>query len=250
MVPILWTVDTSSFDAALGTWPVHSTVRCPEAPPDELHVLGVAVVVYSRKQATMAWGHASLRTLACVGGQVVDREYETYRLSAWNEAQLRREHAGEPFLEGDWLRTQRGALVLFRNEDPVDQAWYAHAQRRNREIYELWLDVPQEELDAVVRAAEAWHADQLVRMRAGTPLDERYLPWSRNCTTVLQRLVPPALQPGSALPFAWLRALEAGAERRVLYPSAHLLRRWSDAPPAETPRPRPLFRRDGAGAAE
>jgi hypothetical protein len=249
----VWTVDLDSLGAAQGTWPVHAEVRCPEAPPgapvldgEPIVALGVAAVFYSRKQGTMAWGHASLRTLYCRGGAVVDREFETYRLSAWNEEQLRYEHAGEPFLDDPWLRTQRGALVLFRNDDPVDRAFYAEAQAHNREIYELWLDLPQDELDAIVLAAEGWRARQLADLRAHVPQTERYVPWTTNCTSVL-RLLPDELEPSSALPFAWLRALEDDARARVLHPSVHLLRTWDGDPPAETERRHPIFR-SGSGS--
>ena len=243
-----WTVDLDSLGAREGTWPVHASVACPSAPADAplldgepLVTLGVAVVVYSRKQATMAWGHASLRTLYCHGGRLVDREFETYRLSAWNEVQLRHEHAGEAFLDDPWLRTQRGSLVLFRNDEPVDGAFYAEAQSHNREIYELWLELDQADLDGIVLAAEGWRARQLEDLRARVPFEGRYVPWTTNCTAVL-RLIPEELHPSSALPFRWLRALEDDARERVLHPSVHLVTRWDGDPPAETSRPRPLFR--------
>ncbi len=248
-----WTVDAVSLDAP-GSWPVTTHTRCPEPAPDAprlggrpLTTLGVAAVIYSRKQATMAWGHASLRATYCLGDEVVDVEYESYRLSAWNEAQLRHEHAGEAFLEGDWIRGQRGALVLFRNRDPVDGGWFADAQRHNREIYELWLDLDQAELDRIVLEADAAYEAQRERLRARQDLPMRYRALSTNCTWVLQRWLPDALTDGEDphLPFAWLRALEPSAARQVLHPSVHLVRRWGELPD-QVDKPSPVFRRGRA----
>ena len=234
-----WTVDTSS----------RTTARCPEPRAGArllggrpLHTLGVAAVVYSRKQGTMAWGHASLRATYCLGEELVDVEYESYRMSSWNDAQLRHEHAGEPFLKGDWLHTQRGSLVLFRNRDPVDAGWFADAQRHNREIYELWLDLPREELDRIVIEADAWYEEQLAGLRAGRDLPLPYRPLSTNCTYVLQALLPAELTGGRDphLPFAWLRLLEETAKLRIVRPSAHLSGRWGQG--QQVRRPRPILR--------
>lgn len=240
-----WRVDGTSLAANLGRWPVHAALAETCAAGDR--TVGVAIVVYSRKQGTMAWGHASLRTVRCVGGAVVDREYETYRMSAWNERLFREAHAGEAFLDGDYLKSQRGALVLFRNADPVDGGWFADAERHNREIYELWLPLPTETLDAIGRAADAWYDAQLVTLRARAPLPERYRALSTNCTTVLARLVgpPDGRDRGPVLPFAWLRATEADT-LRVLHPSHALVQRWSGLPEHVDARPRPIWRRRGA----
>lgn len=237
----LWTVDPSAFVLEPGAWAVRSSVECPADA-----VLGVAVVVYSRKQLTMAWGHSSVRIRTCADGVPVDREYETYRLGRWNRRMLALEHAGEAFLQDEaYLDRQRGALVLFRTPDPVDAGWYAEAQDRNREIYELWLELPPAELDAIHAAAEGWYADQRAALRARRDLTERYVPWTVNCTTVLKRLVPPRLQVASALPFRWLRALEEGGGARVLHPSRHLWHTWRGVAPEVTTRPRPVFRARG-----
>jgi hypothetical protein len=217
---------------------VTAAVSCGDAPD---RVLGAAMVVSSRKGGTLVWGHASLRIVACVDGAVSDLEYETYRLGEWNEDLLRREHAGEPWVDGPYLATQRGALVLFRNVHPVDAGWFGDLARENRELWEVWLDLPPDALSALSVAADQWYRAQRETFRANGDLPERYVPWRRNCTAVLRDLLP-ALEPGSALPFAWLRALEGDAALRVVHPSLHLLHQL----PADVhaiPRRRVTFRR-------
>jgi hypothetical protein len=238
MLPV-YLVDASPMVVADGVWPVTATVSCPDAPGER--VLGVAVVISSRKGGTLAWGHASLRVVSCVDGAVRDREYETYRLGSWNEALLRREHAGAAFVEGTYLSSQRGALVLFRNEHPVDHGWWRDLAHENRELWEVWLDLSPDELLGIARAADAWYATQRATMDAGLPLPERYVPWRRNCTAVLRDLLP-ALDPGSALPFRWLRAIEDEAALRVVHPSLHT---WHVIGPGvdAVPRRRTWFRR-------
>ena len=48
--------------------------RCTSRPDGA--VLGTAIVVYGRKAGISAWGHASVRFLACEGGRLVDEEVE------------------------------------------------------------------------------------------------------------------------------------------------------------------------------
>ncbi|MEM6925866.1 MAG: hypothetical protein AAF602_02970 [Myxococcota bacterium] len=249
-----WVVDGTSLAAVRGQEPVSTHLACPEAPPNgprlhdrALRTLGAAVVAYSKKQGTMTWGHASLRVVYCLDEALVDAEYEAYRLSGWNERQLRDEHAGEGFAEGPWLTAQRGGLVLFRNPDPVDGGWYAEAQAANREIYEVWLDLTADELDEVTLAIESRYAAQLHDLRAREPLARRYVAWSDNCTSVFEAL-PARLRDDTGTPitpFALVRRLQAGGWVRgaVLYPSHHLVRRWSGELPAESRRRHPVFRR-------
>ncbi len=235
-----WTVDATSFDAAATK---SSAVPCA-SDNGEPTTLAVALVVYSRKQITMAWGHSSLRIVRCVAGEVVDQEYETYRLGRWNESLLVEAHAGEDFASDPaYLRTQRGSLVLFRNDDPVDAGWYRDAQGSNREIYELWLDLPPDALRAVAARAEDWYDTQLHTLRSREALGSAYVPWTRNCTTVLKQILPAGVHVDSALPFAWLRAHEAQAAGRVLHPSSHLWQRWRGQPPDTTHRLHPILRR-------
>jgi hypothetical protein len=236
-----WRVDGSSLSLNAGRWVVGGAVDCP---PDGVHGLGVAVVVYSRKQATMAWGHSSLRTVSCRDGELHDAEYETYRFSAWNERMFRLEHAGEAFLTEDLLQRHRGSLVLFRNTDPVDRGWFGDAQAHNREIYELWVDLPPETLAQIALAADRWYEEQRQLLRAGEPTPQRYRALSTNCTTVLHRLLAEPLQltEPPSMPFGWLRLLEDRASLRVLHPSHALVRRWGQLPEQIVQRPHPLLR--------
>lgn len=245
-----WQVDGTSLAVHYGQKPVQTTVDCPPPAPDAallrgepLTTLGVAVVAYSKKQGTMTWGHGSLRALFCEGDELHDVEYEVYRLSAWNEALLREEHEGEPFAEGPWLTSQRGAKVLFRNRWTVDGGWFATNQSSNREIYELWLGWPPESLDAVViRAESAWEA-QRERLRAEEALPERYDPIANNCTAVYYDFLGDDVVPGAPItPFAWVRKLEGDAVLRVLHPSHHLVNQWRGHLPVEVDKPAPLIR--------
>jgi hypothetical protein len=233
-----WRVDGTSLSLNAGRWPMRRAATCSGGGGSR--TLGVALVVYSRKQATMSWGHASLRVVRCVDGVLGDAEYETYRLSRWNERLFREEHAGEAFLDGPYLGSQRGALVLFRNPDPVDAGWYGDAQGRNREIYELWLDRTPQQLDAIARGAERWYEEQRATLRAEAPLPEQYRALSTNCTAVFQRLLGEEEPP--VMPFAWLRRMEGRARLKVLRPSHALVRRWGGVPAGPVERPRPLLR--------
>jgi len=241
-----WVVDPTSLSSRVGAWPVHQTVSCPPVSPDaptlrgqRLHTLGVAAVVYSRKQFTMGWGHASLRALLCLDGELVDVEYEAYRLGPGNMHEVERVLAGESVLgDADYLRRERGALFRFRNDHPVDGGFYAASHDRNREIYELWLDPARHDLDAMVLRLEAALDDQLERLRSRAPLDGRYRVFSTNCTVPLQETLGHAEW---AMPFRWLRELRDEAVLRVLHPSVHVAGRWSDYPDAVR-RPSPVFR--------
>ena len=247
-----WRVDGTSLKIHYGSAPVRSHVDCgaylrsgPSLHGRALTTLGVAVVAYSKKQGNMTWGHGSLRAVFCLDDELVDAEYEVYRLSGWNEGLLREEHEGEAFAQSEWLETQRGAKVLFRNLDTVDSGWYALSQASNREIYEVWLDLEQGELDAVVTRAETAWIEQRERLRANQPLPERYHPIRRNCTEVYGFL-PSGLVPGAPFtPFAWVRRLLAEGRDldRVMYPSHHFVNRWRGILPAQIERPHPVFRR-------
>lgn len=233
----LWQVDPSPMAAVGGTWPVSLASDCSGS---ELVPLGVAVVIYGRRSGASAYGHASLRVAWCEDGGFHDLEYEVYRLGAWNERMLRAEHAGEAWVE-EAVDEQRGAAVLFRVEHPVDGGWYRESMIDNREIYELWLDLPEERAVRLIREADAWYEGQRASLAAHEPLSPSYVLWSRNCTMVLRRLLP-ELDPGSALPFVWMRALEEDVPLRVMHPSSAVARRWADDWPDRTDRPHPLVR--------
>ncbi len=237
-----WVVDGTSLSAHRGSHPMSRAVDCP--PSAGRHALGVAVVAYSKKQGTMTWGHGSIRAVFCDEGELRDVEYEVYRLSAWNESMLRDEYPAEPWASGEWLSTQRGAAVLFRNVGAIDRGWYASAQKVNREIYEVWLDLSQEEQDAVVEQAEQWWSAQLARLRAETTLTRNYSVFRYNCTAVYEELLPSRLTHETPLtPFAWVRRLEGEALALVLHPSHHLVNRWEGRLPERAGRIRPVFRR-------
>ncbi len=244
-----WQVDPTSLAPTVGAWPVRQALRCPEPSPDDpllrgqrLHTLGVAAVVYSRKQGTMGWGHASVRALTCLDGALHDAEYETYRFGPGNQGEIERVLAGEDVLDDEtYLRSQRGALFHFRNDDPVDGGFFAQSHTANREIYELWLPVDRAEADAMVLQLEAKLDDQLQRLRDRDDLQGRYHWWSTNCTVPLQELLG---HPEWAMPFRWLRELEGEARLRVLHPSVHLASVWGHYPD-RVERPRPVFRRRG-----
>ena len=248
--PYSWTVDATSLNLHRGSEPVESYVSCPDPGTSlaqlrgkPLTTLGVAVVVYSRSHTTMTWGHASLRVIYCLDGEVVDAEFEAYRLSNWNESLLREEHEGEAFAEGPWLTGQRGRLALFRNDRPVDDGWYAEQQAANREIYELWLDLEQGEMDQVVISAEDAHQRQLRLLRARTDLPRRYnAPTRYNCTIVLSEHLPARVAPRNVVfPFAWLRELQPTAVR-VMHPSHYRINQWKGQLPAQAHRPRPFVK--------
>ncbi len=230
-----WWVDASSA-AAPGAWSVRGALPCGEAEG----ALGVAVVVYSKKQGTMAWGHASVRAVGCRDGEPFDHEYETYVVSRGNWPEIERVLAGDPVLADEaYWRAQKGHIFAFRNDDPVDGGFYADSHARNREIYELWLDVTPAEADAMVASLEGVLAEQARRVAAREELLGRYGALSTNCTLPMQQL----LDGDWHLPFRWLRELEDEARLRVLHPSRHLIARWGVVPERVDRRPRPLFRR-------
>ncbi len=237
-----WWVDASSA-LAPGAWSVRHALNCDDNDGTQ----GIAAVVYSRKQGTMAWGHASVRAVGCRDGEPFDHEYETYSVTRGNWPEIERVLAGDPVLEDEgYWRRQRGRVFAFRNDDPVDGGFYADSHARNREIYELWLDVTPEDAESMVDALEARLVDQSRRLQERDDLDGRYGALSTNCTLPLQQL----LGGDWHLPFRWLRELQDGARLRVLHPSRHLLARWDVVPERVERRPRPVLRRGGWVPAE
>lgn len=238
-----WVVDASSTALGMGGWPVRGAIVCAGEARATLHgralrTQGIAVVVYSRKEGTMSWGHASVRAVGCLDDEPFDREYEVYRLGPGNMGEIRRFLAGEDVLQdAAYLRRERGALFRFRNDDPVDGGFFAQSHAHNREIYELWLDLSPSERDDVVLRLEAALDDQLARLRAREPLEGTYGALSTNCTVPLQELLPGDWH----LPFRWLRELEDQAALRVFHPSHHVLAGWTELP-EEVERRRIPFR--------
>ncbi|MFT4627767.1 MAG: hypothetical protein ACI8PZ_006454 [Myxococcota bacterium] len=229
-----WTVDLSSLWENHGAWPVQSAGAglCYGLAHD--HALAIAPVIYAKKGGVSSWGHASIRVLACVAGELHDYEYEAYKFGPDDRARLAEALGPQPFLEDrPYLRSQRGRLLRYRNEHTVDRGWYGDALAHNREIYELWLPLGAEARDAMWHSLDtAWSA-QLDRLHAREPIGEtRYHWWSTNCTLVHQEsLLRSELTDARDLsarqyPFALLRALEGrdGAVQ-VVHPSPDLLAR-------------------------
>ena len=232
-----WVVDASTTELGLGTTPVRAALDCRPFADQPLFTVGVAAVVYSRKQGTMAWGHASVRAIGCRHGLPFDAEYEVYRMGS-NPEEVNRVLEGHPVLgDRDYLRAQRDALFWFRNDDPVDAGFFAQSHAHNREIYELWFDWPRARRDALVVTLEGRLTDQADRLDRREPLDGQYGALSTNCTLPLQQ----ALDTPWHLPFRYLRELAPDAQLRVLHPSHHVLMGWDEVP-TSVARPRPIFR--------
>lgn len=224
-------------------------------------VLGTAVVVYGRRPGPSAWGHISLRFLACEGDRLRDVEFEATRLDSAAVAWFRRLHPGEGWYEAPgFRRRQRDRLVLFRNEDPVDRGVFAAELRKNREVHEAWMPWPAEAAAESLAALDAAYEHQLAQLRAGEPVDRpRYRAMSVNCTMPVREAWaraegrdPTGTPPGSPYPLAWLRQLERDPEvLLVVHPSAHVLasiqeeqgdlKRVKSGAPARSYRP--VFRR-------
>ena len=257
----LWTPDLSSQPLAAARRPVAAAGagRCAGAPDGT--VLGTAIVIYGRKAGLSAWGHASVRFLACEGGALVDEEVELYRFSTRTQARLPERHPGVAFaLDRGTLRRNRGRLYLRIVQDPVDDGHYARELARNREIHELWIPLPPRAAAALRADFHAREAAQLQAFTAGEPIPEgRYVGMGRNCTVPVRDALA-ALQgdPGGeargVYPLRILAAWEAHpGVARVVHPSDHALRRAIDArggrgafaadPGAAVPRVRPMLRR-------
>jgi len=244
-------VDATALHQHLGARPVATGGEGLCGGPDQ--VLGVAAVFYSKKQMTMARGHASMRFLRCVDGAIEDVEFEYYRFSRSTEARLAADMPGEPILDDPaYLRSLRGSLFLNRNLSTVDRGHFGRELARNREIYELWLDVSTiEASDLFAQINDVWLA-QWETMEARRPLTRRYIPITTNCTWHLQELL--GLGP---FPWAGFRALTTEdhvVRAAVLYPSHHLLIGWNRVEGSDSlieslrhgrveARSRPVFRR-------
>ncbi len=193
-------------------------------------VLAAAVVVYGRHHGASAWGHISLRFLACADGALRDVEYEATRLDGAAVAWFARLYPDERWYRAPgFRRLQRDRLILFRNEAPVDRGVYAAELDKNRAIHEAWMDWPVAAMTEALAALDAAHADQMVQLRAGQPVDRpRYRALRANCTAPVRAVQQAAT--GTALhsptPMGWLRRLERDPTVRLaVHPSAHVLAR-------------------------
>jgi hypothetical protein len=256
-----WTLDLGSQPLAAARRPVAQAGLGRCQGESEGAVLGTAIVIYGRKAGLSAWGHASVRFLACEGGSLVDEEVEIYRFSGRTQAKLPERHPSAAFTtDPGTLRRNRGRLYLRIVPDPVDDAQYARELSRNREIHELWLPLEADGAAALRDDFHARAAAQLAAFERGEPIPEgRYVGMGRNCTVPVRNALA-ALggdlggeAPG-VYPLRILRELEQhpGVER-VLHPSAHALRLAIDAAggqdafiaqlPGEMVRPQTIIRR-------
>lgn len=260
-----WILDLGSQGLAAARRPVAQAGQGRCVAEADGTVVGTAIVVYGRKAGFSAWGHASVRFLACESGALVDEEVEVYRFSQRTQDRLSSRHPGADFAEdAATLRRNRGRLYLRIVPDPVDDGHYARELERNREIHELWLPLEPDVAAALRADLHAREAAQLAAFERGEPIPEgRYVGMGRNCTVPV-RDARAALRGdlGGAAPGVYPFRILADLEThpgvvRVLHPSGHALRQaireaggragFVAALPGEMPRPRPLLRRSLAG---
>ena len=231
-------LDLSALDPGASDYPVArlgAHLCGPSAAPDG-SVLAVAIVTYGRRPGRSAWGHTSLRFLACEDGLLRDVEYEYYRMDASIERWFRAGYGDEAWTaDASYLARQHGQLVVVRNERPADGGFYAVELAKNREVIEAWMPWSEPVRAQVYAELEDRHAAQLETLRARTDLDGlRYEPMGTNCTLhIREALAVAAGQPdtlaGSVFPMRNLRALEARPDvTLVLHPSPHVLRQVLD----------------------
>ncbi len=246
-------VDLSSTDPTASNYPVARIGRnlCVEAPSGS--VLAAAIVTYGRRPGRSAWGHTSIRFMACEEGQLHDVEYEYYRMDNSIERWFGKVHEGQDWTtDHRYLRTQRGQLMVVRNERPVDGGFYAVELSKNREVVEAWMPWSPELKDRLYAELSHRYEAQIDRLQQRKPLDGyEYKPMGTNCTLHVREAL--ALEAGadsewlgSVFPMRNLRDLEARDDvRLVLHPSSHVLRQTLDAldtPPTVSRIPHGLVR--------
>ena len=237
-----YAIDLTSQPSAIGALPVRNMAgeRCLEADGAD-RGLALAVVVYGRKLGASMWGHTSLRFLYCEAGALRDVEFEYYRFSRGTLANLSLRYPDATFpAAGTDRRRNVGHLYIWSTEDPSDVGAYAKELERNREIYEVWLDLTAAQVTSLLNRLRAREARQLARLEAGERLAEgRYVALGRNCTVPIREVVavvegaplPPqaegadeVLAPG-VFPFVLLKRLEGRTDvTLVSHPSSHALR--------------------------
>lgn len=227
-------VDLSSQQADIETWPV-ATRGAPLCREREDTTLAVAIVIYGRRPGRSAWGHTSLRFIYCEGGQLRDDEYEYYRFSRNTEERIAERYPGR--FDADYLSDQRGALYLYRNPWTTDRGFYAVELRKNRDIYEFWVELSEAERDALHASFRERHDRQLSLMDEREALDAgRYRPLGRNCTLPAREAIaaldghPGELAPG-IFPFRHYRDLvDRPGIFRVQHPGVRKAGEGSDIP--------------------
>ncbi len=242
--PVQLAVDLTAGRARLNTEPMRVSqgdLCAGQEADDPIQVLAAAVVIYARDSGPSLWGHSSLRFLLCRGGVLDDREFEYYRFSPSSAKFLRRMHGEDrdcPMGDGpydfvddeDYLRSLEGSFFLHMNVRAVDCGHFSEQLSHNREIYELWLPLPPEERDALYARNQGRYDQQLQRLIAREPIEERYGALGRNCTWHLRQDLPQVRWPAGVFPIAILRTLlREPVELAVTYPSEHALRRLAEA---------------------
>jgi len=249
-------VDYSAIDPGASDYPVSRLGRplCGDGGAPDGSVLAAAIITYGRRPGRSAWGHTSLRFLACEEGLLRDVEYEYYRMGsdvvAWFlGADVERGWTGDR----GYLRAQGGRLVLLRNERPADGGTFARELRKNREVIEAWMPWSAELRERLYTMMEIRYADQralLVARRDLTAPD--YAAMRLNCTLHIREALAAEAKAqlpylGSVYPMRNLTSLqERGDVRFVLHPSPHVVRaalKQGSLPEAVDVIPRPLFRR-------
>jgi hypothetical protein len=214
--------------------------------------VGAAAVFYSKAGGFSSWGHASIRMLVCEDRWLHDLEYEAYRFGPAARERLAEMYEERPsFLDDeDYLRSQRASMIFYRNEEVLDRGYYAEAQGRNREVYELWLDLDPPSLQALYGGLEKRVQAQHASLEAREDLRPRYQPVGHNCTWHLREELP-SVVPGAAVghrvfPHAIQRDLWRNdvVDFAVFYPSHAVVRRWDRRGewPERVGRLRPVLR--------
>lgn len=225
-------------------------VLCADGESDG-DALAMAIVIYGRRPGRSAWGHASLRFLACEDRQLRDVEFEYYRLDATTHEWFAERYPDEPWHgDRDYMRRQRNQLIVLRNDRPVDGGWYAVELAKNREITEAWMPWDRALLTELLAQQDARHEGQLAQLRAREHLGWiEYEAMGDNCTFhIREALAAAAGEPegalrGSVYPMELLRMLEdADGVRFVVHPGAHALRRQRREGQVQTGAATRLFR--------
>lgn len=244
------TLDLSSQVPTAAAVSAHTHGVCAERRDQ---VLAVAVVIYGRMGGRSAWGHISIRFLACDAGRFRDVEFEATRMDESLVDWFAAAHPGEGwYYMPDFVDVQHDRLVLFRNEGPVDEGVYAEELDKNREVTELWLPVDPDAAAAVLAELDAAFEIQLAELRRGDTVSRpRYRAMALNCTDPVLQLTetaaPAEVRVGSLYPLTWLRALEDNPSVRVVvHPSPHVLqsieRRTGDLKAAWSGAPTRVYR--------
>lgn len=229
LVALAFPVDLSALSPERSAWPVDRAGARLCLGHADGDVLAVAIVTYGRRPGRSAWGHTSLRFLACEDQQLIDEEYEYYRMDGSISRWFRSQYPGEAWTEDDaYLSAQYGKLVLVRNSRPVDGGFYGVELEKNREIIEAWMPWSPEIRSALWADLRARHDAQIETFRRGEVFEMlRYEPMGTNCTLHVREALRRAEGwDGTVYPIANLRRIKERTDVLfVVYPSPYVLRR-------------------------